>query len=135
MINSRSAKLSNQFNTLLGSHWVDYFLSAVVLSLMVVVLEGAGWVWNPPSLIGFVLGGAVLGFLAGKTRWPLIFPFLYILIFGFVLGVQTIAKLVIPGFNSFWVWLEYSNWQIFLFLERIQGWIEVVRTGNIMYDQ
>ncbi len=135
MINSWSARVSNQFRFILGSHWVDNFLSGVLLSLMVVVLGKAGWVWNPPSLVGFVVAGAILGFWAGKTRWPLVLLFIYILIVGFVLGMQTIAKLVIPGINSFWIWLEYSNWQIFLFLERLQGWLEVVRAGNVMYDQ
>ncbi len=135
MTNTRLMSFSKASRLFLGNHWVDVLLSFSILASMVYILENASWVWNPPALIGLLFVGVVTGTLLGKTRWPMIFNLLYILIIGMAIGTQYIAKVIVPGIDSFWVWLELSNWQIFLFIERFHGWLEIILTRKIIYDQ
>lgn len=135
MNNARLMNFSKASRLFLGNHWVDVLLSFSILAIMVYILENSSWVWNPPALIGLIFVGAVAGILLGKTRWPMIFTLIYILLMGMAIGTQYIAKILVPEIDSFWVWLELSNWQIFLFIERFHGWWEIILTRKIIYDQ
>jgi hypothetical protein len=51
-------------------------------------------------------------------------------------GIQYVGKIV-PGGNGiqFYDWLEITNWQIFLFLERANSWLQSIQTLKTIYDE
>jgi hypothetical protein len=112
-----------------------------------ITIHNTGWLpawWiaveDESDFPGYSIGvarsaGAFIGILVGRTRWLILFNILSILSFGLLIGMQSIAKIILPNLDSFWIWLEYSNWQTYLFMERFQGWIDVILAGKIIYDQ
>lgn len=116
-------------------YWVDGVLILFLISIQAFTLDYSNWVWEVPPLFLFALIGAFIGWLLGMTRWSLFVSIIYSFLMAFVAGVQYVGRVVPFGLNTFMDWLEVSNWQIFLYIERMQGWQELLRTSKVIYDQ
>ncbi len=71
-----------------------------------------------------------------KTRWSMAWGMLYSLLMALSFGIQFVGKIV-PGVNGiqFYDWLEITNWQTFLFLERANSWLQSIQPQKIIYDE
>lgn len=116
-------------------YWVDGVLILFLISIQAFTLEYSNWVWEAPPLFLFALIGAFIGWLLGMTRWSLFVSIIYCCLMAFVAGAQYVGSVVPFGLNTFMDWLEVSNWQIFLYIERMLGWQELLRTSKVIYDQ
>ena len=116
-------------------YWVDGVLILFLISIQAFTLENSNWVWEAPPLFLFALIGAFVGWLLGMTRWSLFVSIMYSFLIAFAAGAQYVGKIVPFRLNTFMDWLEVSNWQIFLYIERMQGWQELLRTSKVIYDQ
>ncbi|PKO13464.1 MAG: hypothetical protein CVU39_18845 [Chloroflexi bacterium HGW-Chloroflexi-10] len=116
--------------------WFALVVSLVLLFVLAYTLSESRWVRTPPPLFAFALFGAFSGWLLGFTRWSIGWCALYNFFMAFAVGVQYVGK-ILPQESAiaFEAWLETTNWQIFLFIERANGWLQSVRLGEIIHDE
>ncbi len=117
-------------------NWWGILIAAVLLLLLAYTLGESDWVRVPPPLFIVTLLAVINGWLLSKTRWWMAWGVVYSFLMALSFGMQYIGKIV-PGVNGMQIydWLEITNWQIFLFLERVNSWLQSIQTQKIIYDE
>ncbi|PKO07936.1 MAG: hypothetical protein CVU40_18005 [Chloroflexi bacterium HGW-Chloroflexi-2] len=117
-------------------NWLGILIAAVLLLLLAYTLGESDWVRVPPPLFFVSLMAVINGWLLSKTRWRMAWGVVYSFLMALSFGIQYVGKIV-PGVNGMQVydWLEITNWQIFLFLERANSWLQSIQTQKIIYDE
>jgi len=117
-------------------NWFGILIAAVLLLLLTYTLGESYWVRVPPPLFMVMMLAVINGWLLSKTRWGMGWSVAYSLLMALGFGIQYVGK-IIPGVTGGQLhdWLETTNWQIFLFLERANGWLQSIQTQRIIYDE
>ncbi len=117
-------------------NWFGISIAAALLLLLVYTLGESFWVRVPPPLFLVMILAVINGWLISKTRWWLGWGAAYSFLMALSFGIQYVGKILPGGIGmQFYDWLEITNWQIFLFLERAKGWLQSIQTQKIIYDE
>lgn len=117
-------------------NWFGILIAASLLLLLVYTLGETFWIRVPPPLFLVMILAVINGWLISKTRWWLGWGAAYSFLMALSFGIQYVGKIVPGGIGmQFYDWLEITNWQIFLFLERAKGWLQSIQTQKIIYDE
>ncbi|MBW6475413.1 MAG: DUF3488 and transglutaminase-like domain-containing protein, partial [Anaerolineaceae bacterium] len=117
-------------------NWFGILITAALLLLLVYTLGESYWVRVPPPLFFVMMLAVINGWLLSKTRWWMGWGVVYSLSMALGFGIQYIGK-IIPEVVELQLYelLETMNWQIFLFLERGNGWLQSIQTQKIIHDE
>jgi hypothetical protein len=115
--------------------WVSLMIVVGIISILAYTLSHSNWVRVSPPMLLFVLLAALTGWTLGMTRWSIFWCMAYNLLISLMVGVQYVGKILSWEITqSFPNWLESSNWQIFLFIERANSWLQAIQTGRVIFD-
>ncbi|MBE0687449.1 MAG: transglutaminase domain-containing protein [Anaerolineaceae bacterium] len=117
-------------------NWVGILIIAILLLLLAYALGESYWVRVPPPLFWVMILAVVNAWLISKTRWLIVWGVAYGFLMALGFGIQYVGKIV-PRDTGFQMydWLESTNWQIFLFLERANQWLQSIQMQKIIYDE
>ncbi|MDO9086850.1 MAG: transglutaminase domain-containing protein [Anaerolineaceae bacterium] len=115
--------------------WLNLLIILALLFILAFSLSEAYWVRNSPPLFFFALIAVFSGWVLGLTRWRIGWCSVYSLLMAVALGVQYVGRIVPMG-NEIPLhgWIETMNWQIFVFIERMNGWNQSIQLGKAIYD-
>ena len=115
--------------------WIQLILMATLISLLTYSYDRLGWVVKSPPLLLCSLAAVFLAWLLNKTRWKTAVSLLYSLFVSMVFIVQFVGRIVpIQNNLSFENWLQQSNWQMFLFIERLSLWSQSLLANRAVTD-
>ncbi len=116
--------------------WFGMLIATTLLLLLAYTLGESYWVRVAPRLFMVTMLAVINGWLLSKTRWLMGWSVAYSFLMALGFGIQYVGKIV-PGVTGVLLhdWLETTNWQIFLFLERANGWLQSIQTQRIIYDE
>jgi len=124
------------FAWLKKTNWIGFLIVACLLLVLTYTLGESYWVRISPPLFLVTLLAVMIGWLLSKTRWRMGWSVGYSLLLSLSFGTQYVGK-IIPSLRGVQLdqWLEITNWQIFLFLERTNQWLQSIQNQRIIYDE
>ncbi len=116
--------------------WMPLTLVVILILLLVTSFPDLRWRIQAPPLFLIAFSAAILAVLINKTRWHIVWGLLYSLVLGIAFDIQLIGGILPPrNLSGFENWLQFSNWQIFLFFERLAGWVRVLISNSFVQDE
>jgi transglutaminase-like putative cysteine protease len=116
--------------------WVPLILLITLISLLAYSFADLRWRVQSPPLFSIAIVAALLAVLINKTRWHVAWGLFYSLLLAVAFAFQLVGNVMpLQNISSFDFWLEHSNWQIFLFFQRLSEWQQVLFSNRVVQDE